>query len=160
MEHVNLLQFSAHHLSFGVCAEQIEELLEDRAPEEQEEKNTAYTIRYKGQDLRVTNFSRWIEKERGTEQKESFEVQGSNPVSESREHDDLYLPSPKILIIKHQDEGYTGVRIDDLEDLATVSITHIHSLPVIMQKTKRIQGLWGIALVKSRPVILIDLTQV
>ena len=159
IKHVNLLLFSAYNLSFGVYAEQVEELLEDRTPEEWEEGNTEYTILYKGQDIRVTDFSTWIKKERGTRNEESLELQGSGLVPEPREHDDFYIPSPKILIIKHQDEGYSGVRIDDLEDLTTVSIKHIYSLPVIMQKTKRIQGLWGIALVKSRPVILIDLTQ-
>jgi len=148
IKNVNLLLFSVHNLSFGVCAEQVEELLEDRAPGGQEETNTEYTIPYKGQNVRVTNFSIWIEKQRGT-----------SLVPEHQKHDDFYTPSPKILIIKHQNEGYCGVRIDDLEDLATVSIKDIHSLPVIMQRTKRIQGLWGIALVKSRPVILIDFTQ-
>ena len=159
IKHVNLLLFSAHNLSFGVCAEQVEELFEDRKPEEREEGNIENTILYKGQDIRVINFSTWIKKEQGTKNEESFEIQGYGLVPEPREHDDFYIPSPKILIIKHQNEGYIGVCIDDLEDLARVSIKYIHSLPVLMQKTKKIQGLWGFALVKSRPVILIDLTQ-
>jgi hypothetical protein len=159
IKHVNLLLFSEHNLSFGVCAEQVEELLEDRAPGEREGANIEYTILYKGQDIRVTNFSTWLEKERGTRSEEPLGPRLSSHVPEHREQDDVYSSSPKILIIKHQDEGYSGVRIDELEDLATVSMKHIHSLPVIMQRTKRIQGLWGIAFVKSRPVILIDLTQ-
>jgi chemotaxis signal transduction protein len=159
MKHVNLLLFSSHNLSFGVCAEQVEELFEDRTPEEREEGNIENTILYKGRDIRVINFSTWIEKEQGTKDEEAYEIQESGFVPELREYDDFYIPSPRILIIKHQDKGYIGVRIDDLEDLVRVSIKYIHSLPVLMQKTKKIQGLWGIGLVKSRPVILIDLTQ-
>jgi chemotaxis signal transduction protein len=159
IKHVSLLLFSVQNMSFGVCTEQVEELFEDRILKEREERNTEYTILYKGQDIRVIDFSTWLEKEQGTRNGESFELQGANFVPEAREYDDFYIPSPKILIIKRQDEGYIGVRINNLEDLAIVSIKCIHSLPVIMQNTKRIQGLWGIALVKSRPVILIDLTQ-
>ena len=43
IKHVNLLLFSAHNLSFGVCAEQVEELFEDRTPEEREEGNIENT---------------------------------------------------------------------------------------------------------------------
>lgn len=157
--HVNLLLFSVQNLLFGVCAEQVEELLKDRVPEEQEERDTESIILYKGQNIRIIDFSTWIKQERGTRNEEFFELQETNIVPNSREYDDFYIPSPKTLIIKHRAEGYVGVRIDYLDDLATVSIKHIHSLPIIMQKTKRIQGLWGIALVKSRPAILIDLSQ-
>lgn len=159
IKHVTLLLFSVRNLSFGVCAEQVEELLDDKILEEQEERNTENTILYKGQNIRVIDFSTWIEQERGTGNEDPLELQRAGLVPDFREPDDFYIPSPKILIIKHRDEGYIGVRIDDLEDLATVSIEHLRSLPVIMQKTKRIQGLWGLALIKQRPAILIDLTQ-
>lgn len=149
INNINLLVFSVYNLSFGVCAEQIVEFVEDRLLSEQEEASLEYTILYEGQDIRVIHFSRQIEHE----QKTHIEDLGLEPDT------DFYTFSPKILIIKHQHEEYIGVRIDNIDDLVTVSIKQIHSLPVIMEKTKRIQGLWGIALVENRPVVLIDLTQ-
>jgi chemotaxis signal transduction protein len=146
-------------MSFGVYAEQIEELLEDRVLSESEEASTEYTLLYKGQDIRVINFSKWIEKEQGIRNEKHFEPHFSCLIPETREFEDIYDFSSKILIVKHRNEQYIGVRVDDLKDLATVSIKQVHSLPLIMQKTKRIQGLWGIALVKNRPIILIDLAQ-
>ena len=35
----------------------------------------------------------------------------------------------------------------------------LFSAPVIMQKNQQIQSVWGIALIESSPVILIDLEQ-
>jgi chemotaxis signal transduction protein len=154
---VTLLLFSVHNLSFGVYAEQVEELLEDKVLREQNETDTDYTIPYKGRNIRVIHFSKWIEREQKLSP--TFGPRILNHVPDHRECHDTHPPSPKILIIKHQNEGYIGVRIDTPEDLVTVSVNQIHSLPIMIQKTKRIQGLWGIALVNKRPVILIDLAQ-
>jgi chemotaxis signal transduction protein len=166
IKNIHLLLFSVHHLLFGIYAEQVEELLEDSVLSKQERTSTEYTIPYKGQHIRVINFSRWIDEEqkasaekRGTRNEEHCESHRTNVVSEFRKHEDISISSPKILIIRRQEGGYTGVRIDNLEDLITLSIEQVHSLPMIMQRTKRIQGLWGIALVKDCPVILIDLAQ-
>lgn len=147
IRNIHLLVFSVQHVFFGVWAEQVEELLESPMVNKQEEVSPESTISYKGQDIRVINFSNQVDTRR------------SNVVPKYRKYVDSYISSPKILIIKRRDEGYLGICVDNLEDLATISIEQVHSLPMIMQNVRRIQGLWGIALVKERPVMLIDLAQ-
>ncbi len=165
IQDVCLVLFFVRHLSFGVLAEQVEELVAVGTLNEQAGTLLEYTISYKGQAIRVINFSKWIENEQPSRvklQEPGDEVREKERHLHSPEYqkgDERYRSSPKIMIMKQRDKGYIGVRIDGPEDLVTISINQVHSLPVIMQKTKRIQGLWGIAFVNNRPVILIDFTQ-
>jgi chemotaxis signal transduction protein len=118
-----------------------------------EETGSEYTISYKNQELRVIDFSKRLKLDE--KQVNNLYLTSS---SDRVERDPIASElSSKILIIKHQYEGYIGVRIANPKKLITVSIDQIYALPVIMQKNKRIQGLWGIALVDDTPVILIDL---
>ena len=147
IRNIHLFVFSVHNVLFGVWAAQVEELLEHPIVNEQGEVPPESTISYKGQDLRVINFSSQIDARR------------SNVVPEDEKYVDRDLASPKILVIKRRDGSYAGIRVANLEDLATISIEQVHALPLIMQKIRRIQGLWGLALVQDRPVMLIDLAQ-
>jgi len=150
IKYINLLLFSAKTLSFGVYAEQVEELLEAKIFSEPEETGSESTIPYKGQDIRVTDLSGRLE----LEERQKITMSAGH-----RREDFSPLSSPRILIIKCQNGGYVGVRVENLNKLLTISIDQVHALPIIMQKKKRIQAIWGIALVDNQPIILIDLEQ-
>ena len=151
LKDMQFLLFSVRQLVFGVWAKQVEEVLEDRAFAEPQDAGPGNTRWYKGREIRMINFGNWFTAER------LYAVKG---VAGSHKESDRACVAPKILIIKPHAERYAGVRIDHLEDLATISIAQVHSLPVLMQRTGRMPGLWGIALVQECPVILIDLAQV
>ncbi len=148
--HINLLLFSTKNLLFGVYAEQVEEFLEAGEFPELEEHKTEATLSFRGRNMRLLHFSRCLQLEEHRESIRPLEFQT---------HDLTSALSPRILIVRCCHGDYMGVWIENLKKLLTVSIDHIHSLPLIMKKNKRIPGLWGFVLVENRPVILIDLEQ-
>lgn len=115
------------------------------------EQSHTKTPQDKEHELHIIDFSQRLQ---------LYESPVNNALFEKAQKESSVLEtSSKILIIHHQNEGYVGVRVDHTKKLITISIDQIHTLPVIMQKNQKIQAVWGIALVDSRPVILIDLEQ-
>ena len=164
---VDLVLFSVNNIFFGVLAKQVEELLDADGLHEPGESNVEDTIIYKGQNIRVVDFAKWLAQSQGMGNgNRATKIRTSlNPESQTAtrslefEEQDEYIYAPKILIIKHHHERYIGVYVDNLEDLVSVPVEQMHSLPIIMQKTRRIQGLWGITIVQDRSMLLIDLEQ-
>ena len=158
--HMNLLLFSAHSLSFGVYAEQVEALLKaDTIPPGSEKADSACTISYKGRDIRVIDFSYHLGL---TGTSGSY---GDGPrlpedgLAKRQEEDSAFVSSSKVLIVRHRKKGYIGIHVENPKKLLTISINQIHALPMIIEKNKHIESLWGIALIDERPVMLIDLEQ-
>lgn len=141
---IHLVVFSLQELLFGIYAEQVEELLDQEEFQTPEIIEPEYSLSYQGQDIRVIDFSMWL---RLRNKKKSVQ-EGKHSFSSSR-----------ILIIKQRYNGYMGVRIEQLEGLVSVALHQIHALPVLMQKTRCIEGLWGIAVVGDHSVILLDPTR-
>jgi len=163
--HVNLLLFSAKNLVFGACAKQVEGVLEPGTCSVVQNDDTGYTITYQHQKLRLVDFSTQIQYRTQVNNEGDIASTQKDLPEETcgSEHADFspsfFLPSSKILIVKHREEGYLGVYIENLEKLATVSLEHIYALPILMQKKKRLSGLWGLARLDERLIILIDLEQ-
>ncbi len=147
IQDISLLLFSVNALSFGVYAGQVEELLDARTFPESKDISSGSLISYKGQDIWVINFSRRLRLEQHQE---------TMIPARPREEDFAPGSSPKILIIKCRNGSYSGICVKHLEKLLTISMNQVYSLPLIMQKKKEIQAIWGIALIENRPVILID----
>ena len=137
--------FSAQQMWWGVCAEQIEELLDVKDLHEQVPLGLIFPLRYRGRNIQGIDFSLWIDAQ---------EFAGRS----DRRATDIF-PAAKILIIKRVNAERIGVRIDQLEGLVCLPIEHVHALPRLMQRTRRIQGLWGIAVVENRMIPLVDLSQ-
>jgi chemotaxis signal transduction protein len=146
---VPFVVFFSHSIPFGVYAEQVEELLDGKSLCIQQELEQRYTLPYRGDDIRLINFSTWLESKVGN-QKIQIEEGSSLPLVDSR----------KILIIRSQQKRYIGIGIHCPEELIALSLSQIHTLPVLMQKVRLIKAIWGIALVENRPIILIDLSQI
>lgn len=115
------------------------------------EQSDTETLRDKEYELHIIDFSQRLQ---------LHELPVNNTLFEQTQKESSVLEtSSRILVIHHQNEGYVGFRVDHTEKLITISIDQIHTLPVIMQKNQQIRAIWGIALVGSHPVILIDLEQ-
>lgn len=162
---INLLLFSVQNIIFGVHADQVEELLKAESCSVAEKDSCEYTISYKNQELRVLNFSEKLQLDKRPKSEHNMATSQEDNSESFMFSDPLTFPSsihttsPKILVIKHQHEGYIGFHIKGLRKLITISLDQIHALPFIMQRKKQIQGLWGIALLDEGLVILINLEQ-
>jgi chemotaxis signal transduction protein len=146
---VHFVVFSSHHIPFGVYAEHVEELLDGNALCFREEPEQKHTLSYRGDDIRFINFSTWLESKAEKRKLRTADERLSPP--------DGFR---KILIMHSQQRGYIGIGIHDPEELITLSISQIHTLPVLMQQRGQIKEIWGIALVEDRPIILIDLSRI
>lgn len=132
-------------MHWGVCAEHIEEILDVKPLNNQKPAGPFFSIQYREKEIQGIDFSCWMKEQ-------------DSPWTAAKKEDDI-PPSPKNLIVKCARNEYIGVRIDQLEELVRVPIEHIHALPHLMQRTKCIHALWGIAVVGHRTILLIDLTQ-
>ncbi len=148
MTHVTLLLFSEKTLLFGAYADQIEELLETRHLSQDFDEKGEMTISSKTRPVRVIHFGRWLGLEKHSD------------VLNDRLPDPTRTTSPRILLLRCRDGSYRGIWVEHLRQLLMVPIEHIYALPVLMEHTKRIQAIWGIAIVETRPVILFDLEHV
>jgi chemotaxis signal transduction protein len=146
---VHFVVFSSHHIPFGVYAEQVEELLDGKTLCIQERLEQRDMLPYRGDDIRLIDFSTWLAS-KVDKQKIRAEERAPSPPVDSR----------NILIIYSQQKGYIGIGIHYPEELIALSISQIHTLPVLMQKVGLIKAIWGIALVEDRPIVLIDLLQI
>ena len=132
-------------MHWGACAEHIEEILDDKSLNLRKPASLHFSIHYKEAEIQGIDFSCWVQ-----EHDSAWKV--------SRKEDNI-PSSPKNLIVRRTNNEYLGVRIDQVEELVFVPIGHIHALPYLMRRTRRIHTLWGIAVVKHRMRLLIDLTQ-
>jgi chemotaxis signal transduction protein len=147
---IDLLLFSAQNVTFGVHIEQVQRML-TADPDLAAEQSHTETLQSKEQELHIIDFSQRLQLHESPVNNTLFE--------EAQQESSVLETSSRILIVHHQNEGYVGFRVHNTKKLITISIDHIHTLPVIMQKNQQIQAVWGIALVDNSPVILIDLEQ-
>lgn len=165
MDTIDLLIFSVHNLVFGIWTQQVEELLKAESRSDSAENDEEYTIRYRQQNLRVIDFSKYL-KLRGSRQEQQradwaikLRSDIKSPPGRSGNLADDSLFSAKILVIKNQEYDYIGIHVENVKHILTTAIDHIYVLPKIMERQKQIAGLWGIALLHEEVVLLIDFTQ-
>ena len=64
----------------------------------------------------------------------------------------------RILVIKRGGETL-GLFVEQVRQLIALPVRHIHALPPLMQARQQTQAVWGIALLRGLPVILLDFEQ-
>lgn len=148
---LHLFIVTACQWMFGVCAEHVEEVLEGGLPKANQPVSTESTLQYRGSAIRLIHFSAWLALKESDSAAQTF--------APHRPQSAESAALPKIVIVKHPVERFIGVQIDDVREFLPISVTQIHSMPILMQKTSRIPGLWGIVVLGEHLVVLIDLTQ-
>ncbi len=64
----------------------------------------------------------------------------------------------RMLVIKRGGETL-GLLVEQVRQLIALPVGQIHALPPLMQARQRTQAVWGIALLRGLPVILLDFEQ-
>ena len=134
-QEIELLIFNLNGKIFGVDIEQVERMIDAvdlRAPD----KNTfshKHLLVYEDREIPVMELSQEIRLER-----------------------DIDYQQPKVLLVKKKN-SYIGFLIDNPSDIVSVSIDDINSLPKLVEISKSVNLIWGVAKVKEQLVILIDL---
>ena len=129
---VHLLIFAADGGLYGGHADQIDEILE--ADEG--------VIRAKRGALQIVRIAARL----GSQPPQAA---ASNGVAQAR---------GRILVIKRGGETL-GLFVEQVQQLIALPVGQIHALPPLMQARQQTQAVWGIALLRGLPVILLDFEQ-
>jgi len=64
--------------------------------------------------------------------------------------------APMILLVRGED-GRHGVLIDQPQDIVSIKIDSIRSLPPLIEASRESRAVWGVALIEEEVVLLVDL---
>ncbi len=145
---IDVLVFAAEENVYGVHANQIEELLSEGAHPVGRVADARPSIPYKGRQLRILRLSQYMRQR-----------PACCPTFVGSESSASALPGRILVTTIRQQEEYVGLLIQELQQLVTLPVTQIFPLPAIMAAKKRTRLIWGIALLRDAPVILLDLEQ-
>lgn len=162
---VHLLLFSEQGLSFGVPAGQVKELVKADSPNVDIRDGEEPVLFYKGRELRLIRLVRRWKLQEALKRHNKFLCRQDLKAKEGAtvlERDELPpLEQPaRILIVRHCHEGDIGVQVECLEQLRLVPLARIFRLPLVMERKKRLQSVWGLTLVDERLVVLVDLEHI
>lgn len=160
---ITLLLFSIDAMKFGVYTGQIQEILDmaDTVRLSSGERDI-FTVSYQEHTIRILDFAEYLRHmEQPSHVIPPHQPQGSSvpssPSSSFSQENTLHLK--KVLLIKQPNTRYGGVSITNPETLQPISMDHIHALPVLMERNRHMQSIWGIALIDNCTVTLINLEQ-
>ena len=146
--HIDLLVFAAEGNIYGAYASQVEELLSEWAYPAAQSDDAPRVFPYKQGHVRVCRLAEYLRQTPA----HCHDTASFSP--------SLIAQPGRILVTTTRRHGeYIGLLIQELQQLTSLPVEQIFSLPKLMAAKAPTRLIWGIALLHDAPVILLDLEQ-